>query len=253
MLPYDIIVPSKGRPSGSTFALLRNAKLPFIVVVERDDVQKYKPMMGNRADMWILPRSEQGIGYARAYIACRATRPFVMLDDDITKTYRTTMRHELEPCSIDDMLNAGWGIFRTMRGQCALGFKHTSFAIPKQQASTNAVVAHMIFIDPKVLNTMKIAYDKTLLAFEDIDFVFQCFKRGLQVIRLNSYVYYTTPSGTSSTGGIDYGKSATLKRTFLRRMVDKYPGWIVDTGQGTRYGQPKYVITARIPPKPSTQ
>jgi hypothetical protein len=86
-LSYDIFVASKGRPDGSTFAFLEQARIPYTVVVEKADVEHYKAALP-RARMWVLPRSGMGIGYCRSYILKNAGRTFVMMDDDISKLYR---------------------------------------------------------------------------------------------------------------------------------------------------------------------
>lgn len=242
-IPYDIIVPSKGRPNGSTFAFLARAKLPYIVVIEGEEKKMYEKVL-QHATFWVLPRSGQGIGFSRAYILERALRPFVMLDDDLAKFGKRVRGHaSLKPISIARFLDAGWKRMAANPGLGMLGYKHGTFAIPEVRlTSSSATLAHIVFIRPDVLRIHGIRYDAQLRVFEDIDIIFQCAREGVAFERLNHYIYFTrNPSGTSQEGGIDY--SGSLKQRFLDVMTKRYPGWIIDN-HATRVSdkQPSYQI-----------
>lgn len=236
-LPFDIFVPSKGRPDGSTFALLNTAKLPFTVVIEKNDVGAYEHVSPQKI---ILPKSNQGIGYSRSYITANAQRPFVMMDDDITRVCkRNPHKSSIQDVPLRKMLMAGWKqLFISNAG--VLGFKHGTFAIPKTELSMYCIVAHIVFIKPDHLRKSYICYDPKLHAFEDIDLIFQCCQKQVQVIRLNRYIYFTTPSGTAKRGGVSY--TSSTKKKALSVIEQRYPGWIRATGGLTSHNQPKYEI-----------
>lgn len=238
-MEFDIFVPSKGRPDGTTFSLLKKSRMVFTIVLEPQDVATYKEVFKHCrfANFLVLPRNNMGIGYSRAHILRNAQRPFVLIDDDIHTIYKNG-KH----VGIGSMLNYGWKKFIASGKRGILGFKNSTFAIPENDVTINTIVAHIVFMNP--YDGLK--YDKNLRAFEDIDIVFQCIHRDLPVQRLNTYIYYTTPSGKGTHGGIDYGHNARVKRDALSIMVKRWPRMIsYDRGDITANGQPRYVVHIR--------
>jgi hypothetical protein len=235
---FDVIVPSKGRPDGTTFDLLRRARMAFIVVVEPQDVATYRAALSScQATFWVLPRNDKGIGYSRAFIMKKATRPFVMVDDDITTVYKNGER-----AGIGAMLRAGWREYVRNGARGLLGFKHTTFALPKNTITHDTTLAHIVFMNP----VDGVRYDPALRAFEDIDVLLRYHALRYPIRRLNTYVYYTTPSGKGTHGGIDYGTNAKVKRDALKEMARRYPGYITyEEGRVTRDGQPRYTLVLR--------
>jgi hypothetical protein len=146
--------------------------------------------------------------------------------------------------NVATLLNAGWKAFQKAskeHGVGLLGFKNGTFAIPRSPITSMTTVAHMVFMDPATLRANRVDYDRSLRAFEDIDMLFQCVQKGLGVLRLNHWVYYTTPSGTHEKGGIDY--RGGIKETYLNKIVAKYPLWIVNEKRvRASDGQPEYRI-----------
>lgn len=84
---YCICIPSRGRPSGASFKLLKEINFPsdrVRVFVEPTQVDAYK---GLGFPIEVLPACDQGVGFARNYIvqwASKAEYKYIyMLDDDI--------------------------------------------------------------------------------------------------------------------------------------------------------------------------
>lgn len=240
-LPFDIIVPSKGRPNGSTFDLLYRSRLPFIIVVEHTDVDLYQRAHPH-ATIWTLPHTNKGIGYSRAYILQHASKPYVMIDDDITHVFlRKPNISTLHSISLRSFLKKGWKYLSNREQKLGMvGYKHGSFAIPTVK-TTITTIAHIVFVNPHILREHHVYYDSSLRVFEDIDILFKCAKNGVRFVRYNNLVYFTTPSGTSTQGGINYKHN--LKEKNLDRMVKRYQGWIVKSNT-TRVsdGQPSYHV-----------
>jgi hypothetical protein len=235
MWEFDVFVPSKGRPNGSTFQLLKKSKIPFVAIVEKEDAVAYR--QHGIENICILPKSRMGIGYSRWYIQAHvATRPFVMIDDDITQVY-SYKNGELCTTRMTTMLKAGWKQFTKMGRRGLLGFKNTTFALrPDNPITIDTTVAHIVFMDRH-----PVVYDKTLRAFEDIDLMFKCRKAELPIVRLNTFVYYTTTSGMAPSGGISYTKS--LKKNALKKVAERYPGWIRLIKDDTYHGQIRYELS----------
>lgn len=240
--PYDIIVPSKGRPNAITLLQLEELNTKYILVVEKSDVLQYKTAFPS-ATFWVLPEENKGIGYSRHYILQTATRPFVMLDDDIYHTYKRVST--MKPLSLVAFLNEGWNHFSKLVNKhpniAMYGCKHGTFAIPSNKWTWNTTIAHCVFVNVPLLRKMNIQYDISLRVFEDIDILFKCIQKSLRVVRDNRLIYTTPPSGTSSQGGVKYTKNT--KERYLRKMIQMYPGWIEsDFEKRSRDGQPKYII-----------
>lgn len=238
-IPYDIIIPSKHRPNGATFLHLEKEKIPYIVVIEKGDLSEYKSFL-QFATFWILPKSNMGIGYSRNFILSQVTKPFVMVDDDIQTLYRRSMKE----ISLPVFLDAGWKQFKKHIDKNPnigmFGFKHGTFGIPNVATTSPTTIAHIVFFNMNALNRHNIKYDVSLKAFEDIDIIFKCIDAGLDVCRYNKLIYYTTPSGTASNGGIDY--SNNLKQRMLTKMTKKWKGLIEDLHTIRKDNQPAYMI-----------
>lgn len=157
-----------------------------------------------------------------------------MIDDDISVIYKKGRRTH-----IGDLLKEGWREYLAAGVRGILGFKHTTFAIPKSKLTYNTTVAHIVFMNP----SDGVQYNQRLQAFEDIDILFKYYRDGLPIMRLNTYVYYTPPSGTSTHGGIDYNNNTQVKVDALKKMAKQYPAMITyDDNNKTRYGQPVYEL-----------
>jgi hypothetical protein len=66
---------------------LQATGLPVTVVIEREDLDDYRGVIGSSFQMYVLPRSGQGISYARRQIlriaARRDENEIIMCDDDV--------------------------------------------------------------------------------------------------------------------------------------------------------------------------
>jgi hypothetical protein len=84
MKPWPIYIPSKGRPEGQSFTLLRG--LPFTVVVEPQDAPVYR--RAGVPNIVVLDKDNEGLCYSRNFILDHAKfsghKWFWMIDDDIT-------------------------------------------------------------------------------------------------------------------------------------------------------------------------
>lgn len=239
-MEYDIIIPSKGRPDGTTFKLLQKCKKPFIIVIEKDDEIQYRSHIPN-ATFWILPKSNQGIGYSRSYILNKTKRPFVMIDDDIRTIYKYNENAKMKRISLCKLLHMGWVYFTKHKDIGLLGFKEGTFAIPAVHVTETTSIAHILFMNPELLRKQHVRYDRSLRVFEDIDILFQCVQKKIRFERMNHLIYFTTPSGTHNKGGVDYQNRS--KQNHLDVMVKRYPDWIVnDDTVRSRDHQPKYHI-----------
>lgn len=239
MFDFDIIIPSKGRPYGSSFVHLENAKIPYVVVVEPSEKELYANALPN-ASIWILPKLNKGIGYSRQYILQKAPKPFCIMDDDITKLY-LRKDGQLKSINIEQFLNHAWKLFCKNTSLGILGCKHSSFAIPSSELTFSTTIAHILFINPQLLHSHQIKYDTSLKVFEDIDILFQCKQKQIPFARINELIYYTTVSGTALQGGVDYSNGKKTK--YLEIMEKRYPGWIVNEHKiRSKDNQPLYHI-----------
>lgn len=93
---YPIFIPSKGRydiTRQGTCALLARSRIPFTVVVEPQEAPHYRSFLSRLENydpllhgISVLPASDQGVSFARNYIAKHLVAPtgwFWQMDDDI--------------------------------------------------------------------------------------------------------------------------------------------------------------------------
>lgn len=88
-MDIQIYIPSYNRPNAPLIRRLKEACLPFTIVLDHeDDIEAYKPMRDNLTDIMFIEPA-RGIGYVRQRIKdCYHGRPIIMLDDDTVLSLR---------------------------------------------------------------------------------------------------------------------------------------------------------------------
>lgn len=93
-MTWPVYIPSKGRPGGSTAALLRAAGVAHTLVVEPQEAEAYERADGaHGSHVAVLAEANRGLPYSRNQTMTRARaagyRWFWMMDDDVTAFYET--------------------------------------------------------------------------------------------------------------------------------------------------------------------
>ena len=88
---FPIVIPSKGRPDGTTLRILAREGIPFTVYIEPQDEVAYRRAGWDR--LRVLDANDQGLPYVRRQILADAPLQwFWMLDDDITAWFQTVQQ-----------------------------------------------------------------------------------------------------------------------------------------------------------------
>lgn len=243
-----IVIPTKGRPTSSTMKMLEECGVPYSIVIEPDEQGLYaEALTGNRflQKVHVLPLNQQGIGYCRNYILGIMTEPFWMLDDDLQKFFwRDATSRTLVHVTIKEFLvrlqEGVSGLQKEGRTVGVVGCKNGTFAIPKVPWTLNTDVAHIVYVNTPVVKAKGIQYRADKKVFEDVAFLIECMQAGLNVYRMNEFVYYTVASGTNAVGGVDYSNDS--KKNALIQLKTEFPDYVEILDAVTKTGQPKYKI-----------
>ncbi len=244
---HPIFIPSKGRPEGTTMRMLQAAHIPFTIVIEPQDIPAYQSY--GYHNIYVLPQNDQGIGYARAHILehvrqSQGQTPFWMMDDDLQTFYTYCIQDGQKvktKCTIDVFLQRFLQQVENHDGDAAVyGPKHGTFALSAKPWTSCTDVAHMQLIFPERL--CGVTYDASYRIFEDVKFLLDLATRmgPSAFVRWNHGVYYTVPSGTAVSGGVNY--EHYTKEAALETLIKSYPKYVKKNDTTTRYGQPKYTI-----------
>lgn len=93
-MELQIYIPSYKRPNAPLIRKLKEAGLPFTIVLDhKEDMETYKFLCDEKTDLMFIEPA-QGIGYVRQRIKdCYYGKPIIMLDDDTV----LSLRDENEP------------------------------------------------------------------------------------------------------------------------------------------------------------
>lgn len=103
IMDLQIYIPSYKRPNAPLIKKIKEAGLPFNIVIDhKDDVEAYKPLQDENAKL-LLIEPPQGIGYVRQRIKDLYNgKPIIMLDDDTV----LSLRDKNEPCKLRNVKTA---------------------------------------------------------------------------------------------------------------------------------------------------
>lgn len=216
-----VYVPSKGRPSGSTAKLLAESGINFLVVVEPQEYDAYKAVVGKR--LLTLPASNQGIAYVRNWILQHHDSGWYwMLDDDITAFFKTTNGKNTKVSAREALEGAG-GFFieDASIGQAALEYQQFAW-------SATRAVKHNGYCDVAVCinkdRVKMLRYRPEVNLKEDRDFTLQVLSSGMRTARVCRYSF-AAPKNGSNAGGLSGEYSQTGKELAASRLMCRlWPG-----------------------------
>lgn len=253
---WPVLIASKGRPDGRTFSLLRESQIKYSVFVESEDEAKYESALGLYCDkVFVLPKSNQGIGYVRQTILDYARQKNIewywMMDDDISGFYKTqtqrtikiTAREALETCQ-RQLLQL------PTVAQAALEYQQFAWSatVPLKM---NSYCDVCVAINPKRVG--RVNYRPELRLKEDRDFTLQLIANsGYQTCRFSFYSFSVPKNGSNKGGCQDDYKTKDRELEHSKKMCELWPG--ICTLNFKRDGRPDVKINwglfKPIPPKP---
>lgn len=206
----EIYIPSKNRPKGKTFDLLRGIK--YTVVVEPQDYDIY--VEAGHETILVLPENNRGISYVRNFIKRRYRGELLlMIDDDIIKfdilnqeTGRLTNNSNRKP-TIEYLALLEYTAQDLKFDIATLGMRQFVWS-SKVPYSYNCFVGTITLINSKT----DIWYDETLACKEDMDFTLKNIYADKIVMRFNKFAYDHTMVANSG-GFSDFYKEKRMRNT----------------------------------------
>lgn len=210
-----IVCLSKGRASAKlakTLVVFSEAPIDlrarFLCVVEPQDYEAYKAEFP-KIDFWVLPQNDPGLPFVRQWVlanAQRASLPFWMIDDDISR-FGFSNGKKVLPCSAAEaftqadreIAEAQQALGNTrVLGQAAMEYQQFSWSATKSLAWRSYCDVCVWINAPKL--DPRTAY-RAHMAKEDRDFTIQVLASGQEVARLRK-IAFTCPKNGSNEGGL---------------------------------------------------
>jgi hypothetical protein len=218
MSDIHIWIPSKGRPNCPTANLLAKANVPFTVVVEPQDEEKYKcwPIV-------TLDRNDGGLVFVRNWIKDRAgTSWFWMLDDDIENFYHTKNKKNYRVTAHEAIRGAEpFFVENKTIGQASLEYQQYAWSAKK-------LVTHGGYCDVAVCihagRTKMCRFRPEVTLKEDRDFTLQVLANGYLTARVCKYSF-SAPKNGSNAGGLQAEYAVDGREAAASLMMCKlWPG-----------------------------
>lgn len=167
----------------------------------------------------MLPQDGQGLAYSRNFALDYARENsldwFWMLDDDISKFYKTVNRRNT-PTTAKECLESAELLFKSDRGvaQAALEYQQFSWS-QKKQVHVNGYCDVAVCINVRRTKTM--SYRKNVELKEDRDFTLQCLSKGYRTVRA-CHCAFSAPQNGSNDGGLHDVYKAGRERQAVDEM-----------------------------------
>lgn len=209
---FPILIPSKKRPGSKLFAQLKSEGIPFNIVVEPQDKDNYR---AHSSHLLMLPESNLGLAYSRNFILDHARASgfdwFWMLDDDISKFYKTVSKRNIAISALE-CLSAAESLFKndSSCAQAALEYQQFSWG-QARPAFINGYCDVAVCINVKRTKTM--AYRQQVELKEDRDFTLQCLSKGFRTIRACHLAFAAPQNGSNDGGLFDVYKSGRERQS----------------------------------------
>ena len=213
---FPILIPSKGRPKSKLFDQLKSEGVGFSLIVEPQDVESYS---AHSSHILPLDKDDGGLAYSRNFALDYARRQgfswFWMLDDDISKFYRTISRRNM-PIAAGECLSASERLFKDNASvaQAALEYQQFSWSQNKSLA-INGYCDVAVCINVK--RTKGLHYRQQVELKEDRDFTLQCLSKGFLTVR-TCHLSFSAPQNGSNDGGLFNVYKAGLERQAVDEM-----------------------------------
>lgn len=174
--------------------------MDFKIIVEPQDAIAYKEYSEH---LLILSSDDQGLAFSRNFAInyARQNYPdwFWMMDDDISKFYKTVNKKNIQ-ISTKEALSSAELLFskRNSVGQAALEYQQYSWSQSKDIV-LGSYCDVCVCIHTKRTKSLKFRHEVNLKL--DRDFTLQCLASGYQVLR-TAHIAFDCPKNGSNEGGL---------------------------------------------------
>jgi len=236
---YPVYVPSKSRyETCFTADCLVEDEVPFSLVVEKEEVKPYAERYG-KDRLLVLPKSDQGLIYARNWIKEHATKAGAerhwQIDDNI-KRFRRLYKKKRIPVMAGIALALTEDFVDRYENVAIAGLCYSMFAGPLVRRHVPFYVNHHVYSCTLVLN--EIPYRWRSRYNDDTDMCLQVLAGGWCTILMNAFMVDKIRTMTVKGGNTPiYEGDGRLK--MAKAMERLWPG-VVETGR--RFKRPQHVV-----------
>ena len=235
---YPVYVPSKGRASTPhTIKFLLEDDVDFRVVVEREEVETYEPLVGSDRLLG-LPESNRGLAYVRTWIKEHSTAEGAdrhwQLDDNICYVERFWKGVRLR-CPSGPAFAVVEDFADRYENVGVAGMNYHMFGVPGAVKKPVSINVH-VYSCSLVANALPFGW--RLRYNDDVDFCLRALARGWCTALVNAFLVWKLPTMTVEGGNTaDYRGDGRL--VMARMLARVWPGVVrVDR----RYGRPQHVV-----------
>jgi hypothetical protein len=219
---YPIYIPSKNRPEGKSFDLLKDIDTEKYIIVEPQDIKKYEHLEKN-FNILTLEKNNQGLYYVRDFTKTYAEKTNVkwywVIDDDISKFYRTE-NNKNKPITPHEALTSAEELFSSM--PIALGsLEYQQYAwSQKKLFKINSYADCVVCFNTE--KTKKYNYDLQFQLKGDRDMALQIMKDKQYVMRALQISFSCPKFGSNKGGLFDVYNKLKLEKTMAELLAKKW-------------------------------
>ncbi len=238
---YPVYIPSKGRyktPHTARFLIQDN--VPFYMVVEQEEREVYTAIVGEDR-LLILPKSNQGLIYARNWIKQHALDAGYLrhwqLDDNILRVRRLLGARRI-PCAAGVALSSVEDFVDRYENIAIAGLNYQMFAYSKGKGGLPPFYLNIrIYSCSLVLNSLPHRWRTRYN--DDVDICLQVLADGWCTVLINVFIIEKLRTMTVKGGNTDdlYQDDGRLK--MARSLERLWPG-VVKTGR--RFKRPQHIV-----------
>tara|TARA_R100001129_G_scaffold68215_1_gene46515 strand:+ start:3021 stop:3782 length:762 start_codon:yes stop_codon:yes gene_type:complete len=219
---YPIYIPSKNRPEGKTFELLKDIDAKKYILVEPQDIEKYEHFKEN-FKLIILEKNDQGLYYVRdvtkKYAENTGTEWYWVIDDDISKFYRTE-NNKNKPITPKEALLSAQELFNSMPISLgALEYQQYAWS-QKKLFKINSYADCVVCFNTK--RTKKYNYDLQFKLKGDRDMALQIMADKQFVMRALQISFSCPKFGSNKGGLFNVYNKQKLEHEMSKLLMEKW-------------------------------
>jgi len=235
---YSIYIPSIKRSDSEFLQELKRLNLSYYLVLAHDQVERYLEYH-DMNNIIVLPKSVYGISKIRQFILEYALKKkekrIWMSDDDLRRFFMWSSESNKEVSFkyfLQEAENEITKLEKADKSLVQVGFKYSTFAIPKSKYSFNTDIGMIQYLNLERLQN-KVSYDIKMTTLEDTDFSIRLIKNGYKNVKLNHFIFTAPRSGTGK-GGLEEAYQNKGKQQGIIEFQRKFPDLIkiIDLDKG---------------------
>jgi hypothetical protein len=233
---YPFYIPSIYRQDSEFLINLRDIKpeLKYYIIIAKHQYENYAKNF-NPSHLVILPDDIIKISDIRQFILELAIKneedKIWMSDDDLLKFF---LRYQSREPDTKYLKQVDFTTFITEAETkiqeiqkvdediVQIGFKYSTFAIPKKDFTINTNIGMIQFLDiQKIKENENIKYDTSFNTLEDTDFTITLFNNNFKNCQLNNFIF-TAPKSGKGKGGLEKEYQNGAKGKGITQFMHKY-------------------------------